>query len=170
MKKQSHAHKDVQTKTVVITILAIILTVILIALYLAFPQIDANRRLSKLCDTLEDGKYDYIVLSQLRPYTDGSVEQLTQDFELKLGEDDEKALVEKISEMRDGFSADGYSIVETGFWDIKITVFTEDERLYVYVAEDCVYITEKYRRFNFKCSDGSLYELVTNIRDASYID
>ena len=51
---------------------------------------------------------------------------------------------------------------------MRVTVVSGDERHVFYVYEGGVYVTEKYRRFNFKVEGDSLYDTVEEIKNAQY--
>ena len=167
------ATKNIQStkktvKTVIITILSAIIATSLIALFFAFPQLSARRELNKIYSALESGSYDFIVLSQIKPYGEGTYEQIASDFELRLEGATEARFKESFLENCKKTKANGYSMQSEGFWDIKVTVVIKDERHVFYIDEEGVYIPDKYRRFNFSTNDSSLLSVAKEIRDASY--
>jgi len=142
--------------------------VILIIFYFAYPQINAANRIEKIYGIIESGDYDYVVLSQIRPFTSGTIEQMTTDFELKLEGEEKEAFIGAFLSSCKSIKENGSSIEKAGFWDMKVTVFSGDERFVIYVYDGGVYVTEKYRRYNFSTADNGLFEAVTAIKEAQY--
>lgn len=154
-------------KAVLFSLLAFLILMALLALYMYLPQLEAKKDAERIYEIIYTGNYDYIVLNETRPFTSGSLEQLLYDFELKLDGDDESRFTEAfLSDCKEP-SFKGYSLQKNGFWDMKVSVFSGDERFIFYVYSDGIYVTDKYRRFNFECGT-KLFELVTAIKEAQY--
>ena len=165
--KKTNENSRGRLKVIIITSLTFIIMVSLLALYMYYPQLSAKKELNKIYGMISDGKYDFIVLSQVRPFSSGSFEQMLYDFELRLEGDNEKEFVSSFLSSCSTPKAGGYSIQTSGFWDMQVSVFSGDERFVFYVYSDGVYVTEKYRRFDFICS-SELYDTVNAIKEAQY--
>lgn len=166
--KKVEEKKTGKIAKVVIIASAVIITSLLLMLYFAYPQMSARSRMAKIYGIIAEGRYDYIVLTHTKPFTSGSVEQMTQDFELRLDGEDRDSFISAFTSVCGALSPDGYSTQIGGFWDMRVTVVSGDERHVFYVYEGGVYVTEKYRRFNFKVEGDSLYDTVEEIKNAQY--
>lgn len=155
-------------KPILIMFFASLGLALVLMLYFAYPGFSAKSKLNKIYNVINEGSFDYIVINQTKPFDSGTLEQMTQDFELKLSGDELQSFTEAFIKQCTVKESAGNSIEKAGFWDMRVTVFTGDTRLIFYVYDGGVYTTDKYRRFNFTGSGNELFEVTERIKEAQY--
>lgn len=155
-------------KPLLILLFASLGLALLLMLYFAYPGLSAKNKLNKIYSIISDGSYDYIVINQTKPFDSGTLEQMTQDFELKLSGDELQSFTSAFTEQCKENRSAGNSIEKAGFWDMRVTIFKGDKRFIFYVYDGGVYTTDKYRRFNFTGNGNKLFEVTESIKEAQY--
>ena len=165
------SNKKTSSLKVVIVLSAVtVISFLLTAIILAFPKMNAEKKLNSIQKLIVSSEIDNIVIYQHTPYETGTVDQVMRAFEKKLDDTEIKELTDRFLATSTSSEYVGVSEGYYAMTDYKIVVTHAKKRSVFYVSKDSVYVLEERMKTEFSCKSNPLYEYLDYIKESYFTE